>query len=516
MFRRSVCLFLAFLLVLSMGQGWTVQAHAESLPLAQIAEQMLLAVQAGEESVFFHADADDLEGFLTELFTRYPMLVYYYNGSSSTSYSDHMEITVSLRYTDIALDTLWVIGSDEELMAALGLCLLEGQRELRFVTENDYMISEEALPLAIRQLHTQYPLAYMGYKGWSAKWNSLDFCNCRGYTVSIQYQYDLDSETLVQWKQESEQVVLDLMEHLIAQDMPDVRKVLEIHDWIIQNCVYNTDNMDETGNHLAYGALVKGSCVCMGYAEAAIVLFQAAGLESRYISGTSIDSDGVSGGHAWNGVQVDGQWYLVDLTWDDPVREDGTQTLRYDYFLLTDTQLATDHVWDSADAPVCDATTWTAERALAAREQDVTDYTRYGESSYQTLAQTRETFCQLLTSGSALWQTLAPQEPPAQQEKQETQQEQSSLPTQSPTQPTSQTQWTSPSVTPTQTVPVPTETRETKGAGILWVILAGVVLVAAVVFTVLYLRARADRRRRSRFRSTRAGNESPRNYIHWD
>lgn len=513
MFRRIACLVLAWLLVLSIGQGWAVPARADSLPVTQIAEQVLQAVEAGEESVFIHADTDNLEGFLTELFTRYPMLVYYYNGASGTSYSDHTEVTFSLRNTDTPLDTLWVIGSDEELTAALGLCLLAGQPELHFVTDNNYLISDDAVDLAIEQLHMQYPLAYMGYKGRSEHWNGYDGCNSRGYTVSIRYQYDLDSETLVQWKQESEQVVQDLMEHLIAQDMPDVRKVLEIHDWIIQNCVYNTSNMDEMGNHLAYGALVKGSCVCMGYAEAAIVLFQAAGLESRYIAGTGTDSNGVSGGHAWNAVKVDGQWYLLDMTWDDPVSADGTQTLRYDYFLVTDTQLAQDHAWDPTDAPVCNATAWTAERALAAQEQDLTDYTRYGESCYQTLAQTQDIFRQLLISATVLRQSLAPQEPPEPSVPQETQ-EQPSLPTQSPSQPTEQIRWTSPSDVPAESVPA--ETPESRGIGILWVILAGVVLVTAVAFTVVLLRQRAERRRRSRFRNPRSRNDSPRSYINWD
>ena len=46
-------------------------------------------------------------------------------------------------------------------------------------------------------------------------------------------------------------------------------------------------------------------------------------------------------------VKLNGQWYHVDVTWDDPVRSDGTQTLRDDYFLISDSEIREDHVISS-------------------------------------------------------------------------------------------------------------------------------------------------------------------------
>lgn len=43
--------------------------------------------------------------------------------------------------------------------------------------------------------------------------------------------------------------------------------------------------------------------------------------------------------HIWNLVNVDNNWYHLDLTWDDPVTSNGTDVLEYDYFLITTTEL---------------------------------------------------------------------------------------------------------------------------------------------------------------------------------
>jgi transglutaminase/protease-like cytokinesis protein 3 len=78
--------------------------------------------------------------------------------------------------------------------------------------------------------------------------------------------------------------------------------------------------------------------VCTGYAQAVTLLGEAAGLESVIVTGYA-DGGVTTGGHAWNKVLVDGQWLVVDATWDDN-EEDGVGR---DYFLLSasDPALAT-------------------------------------------------------------------------------------------------------------------------------------------------------------------------------
>ncbi len=104
----------------------------------------------------------------------------------------------------------------------------------------------------------------------------------------------------------------------------DYEKVKAIHDYIIDSVSYDT-TLSRTS---AYDALINQSAVCEGYAMAAYRMFSEAGLETRIIAGLG---DGAP--HAWNIVKVDGRWYNIDLTWDDPLTNDGEAMRTYDYFL---------------------------------------------------------------------------------------------------------------------------------------------------------------------------------------
>ena len=55
--------------------------------------------------------------------------------------------------------------------------------------------------------------------------------------------------------------------------------------------------------------------------------------------------------HVWNAVYLDGNWYHLDLTWDDPILSNGEEILDHAYFLITTEQLkeldTTQHNFDS-------------------------------------------------------------------------------------------------------------------------------------------------------------------------
>lgn len=246
----------------------------------------------------------------------------------------------------------------------------------------------------------------MGYSGRSTSWIGSESYNAKDYTITFQYHYDLNAAMLQQWRGETEQAVRYLLENVVAQDMPDYQKVLLIHDWIINNTRYNTANLEEEGNHLAYGALVKGSCVCMGYAEAGLIMFQAAGLDTCYISGEATNSAGDTESHAWNAVNVDGEWYHVDMTWDDPTSADNQDILRHNYFMVTDSQLAQDHVWNRVGLPICNGKQWSGDRVLSVCAQDGGTYSMYDASRYTTLEQVRKLFAGQLTSGVEAYNAL--------------------------------------------------------------------------------------------------------------
>ena len=133
-------------------------------------------------------------------------------------------------------------------------------------------------------------------------------------------------------------------------------KALFVHDYIVNNTSYASDKREADHNGLwgnAYGCLVEGSAVCQGYAEAYSLIMQMLGIECGMCTGKSD-----RGSHAWNYVKIDGDYYWVDTTWDDPDMETGTDDkLRHDYFMINDElMLRTRRINDNQYfIPICDS-----------------------------------------------------------------------------------------------------------------------------------------------------------------
>ncbi len=119
----------------------------------------------------------------------------------------------------------------------------------------------------------------------------------------------------------------------------DWEKEKYVHDYIVDNCRYVHNEKDYLYSS-AYGVLVNGEASCEGYAKAAKMLLDKLGIENGVVSGTAYDESGNPSPHMWNAVNVDGEWYHLDCTWDDPV---GEQTKSYFYFNLNDKRIALTH-----------------------------------------------------------------------------------------------------------------------------------------------------------------------------
>lgn len=114
----------------------------------------------------------------------------------------------------------------------------------------------------------------------------------------------------------------------IDSDLSDYEIIRQVHDELIWMADYNdpvgsTHERSDALAHSAYAILVadsignKNSAVCDGYALALEYLLQQFGLDVAFIGGIVDPDSDYPGGHAWNVVKVDGQWYEIDSTWDD-------------------------------------------------------------------------------------------------------------------------------------------------------------------------------------------------------
>lgn len=155
----------------------------------------------------------------------------------------------------------------------------------------------------------------------------------------------------------------------INKTASDYEKVLYVHDYIVNNTVYDSSSAEEndgSGKMLSdnvyesasvYGCLVNGKAICTGYAAAFQYLLNDLDIESGRVSGYTIGGSDV--GHQWNYVKVSGEYYYIDTTWDDPVNEDSSQVLRHTYFLVTEKELEMTHIFSpSFEKLGCDSTTY--------------------------------------------------------------------------------------------------------------------------------------------------------------
>ena len=128
---------------------------------------------------------------------------------------------------------------------------------------------------------------------------------------------------------------------LIPQNATLYDKQLFIHDYIVNNCVYDTDVTDKSST--AYSCIVEGLSACEGYSKAAKIFLEKSGIECYTISGKAKNFDGNIEGHMWNIVNIDGEYYHLDITWDDPTAPDGKQSLSHLFMNVSDEEISADH-----------------------------------------------------------------------------------------------------------------------------------------------------------------------------
>ena len=140
----------------------------------------------------------------------------------------------------------------------------------------------------------------------------------------------------------------------IIDDIPegasDWEKILFVHDSIIRKTWYQSDDTDDFTNSV-YGCLVRGQSQSTGYSEAFKYIMNLLGFECGIVSNDS---------RKWNYIKLDGKYYWVDLTWDDPSYEndDGVTNFTHYYFMSDDEHFGIDHNLQKGNnffVPECDS-----------------------------------------------------------------------------------------------------------------------------------------------------------------
>ncbi|MDE6591686.1 MAG: hypothetical protein K2K57_01300 [Oscillospiraceae bacterium] len=229
--------------------------------------------------------------------------------------------------------------------------LSEKEREYyRIMRDAVYNFEEEAVfpeALPAETLRKIFVSVYYGEN--EVFWLDSVFYRHQSDSFTHKLDYRFTPEEVKSMQQEIDSKVSEIFSS-IDSSATDYEKLLIFHDRLVTGCTFNDGT--EYSNTI-YGALVAGTAQCEGYAFTFEYLCKQAGIECFTVTGTN--PQGAL--HAWNMVNLDGMWYHVDCTWDDPIFETpDPDFIRYYYFLACDSDIiGVTHIPDNTyfTFPIC-------------------------------------------------------------------------------------------------------------------------------------------------------------------
>ena len=156
-----------------------------------------------------------------------------------------------------------------------------------------------------------------------------------------------DTSGLTEEEQALYEIVEAIVKEIKEQDLSDPVKLLLIHDAIAQSCSYFTtkQKFPIVANFLcATGVFLDSKANCQGYSDAFYMLAKMLGFNVGFCTGMT------GGGlHIWNTIELDKKIYYVDVTWDDPFKEDNPnkdKLVNYIYFIAPREVITQTHSWN--------------------------------------------------------------------------------------------------------------------------------------------------------------------------
>lgn len=206
------------------------------------------------------------------------------------------------------------ITANSALSEYLARCMMSGTESINlseFYEAADVYLVEDAL----LEAYYQNPLI-LGIEGYK-----ID-----GRKRTVYLAYENNPKKTAGKQEEIITKVMEITAEIISEDMTDLEKELAINEYLCNTIEYDEEALDNAiendfiyvderynDSFNAYGALINGKCVCAGYAAAFKLLAEEAGLETIVVTGFL---DG-SYAHAWNKVNIEGEWQVVDVTNND-------------------------------------------------------------------------------------------------------------------------------------------------------------------------------------------------------
>lgn len=214
--------------------------------------------------------------------------------------------------------------------------------------------------------------------------NASFYYGSQGYYTRIVLSNEMSVSETKSYFAEVDSKISDILT-LVSENMSDEKKALVIHDYLVYEGEYDYANLIAgtlpEDSYRSGGLLMKGKGVCQAYSYAYKYLMDKLGIEC-YVTSSDVMN------HAWNIVNIDGSYYHVDCTWDDPVY-DRLGKVEHGYFLVSDDAVQEARVgsqthqgWDLTEL-VCDNRQYDNAYWVNIDSQIISDgdYTYYIEGS---------------------------------------------------------------------------------------------------------------------------------------
>ena len=146
--------------------------------------------------------------------------------------------------------------------------------------------------------------------------------------LKINHVYSDEMKILINYK------VDEIYKELYKDNVSVSDNIKAFHDYIIDHTEYDKERADSKivkyKSDNAYGVLIEGIGLCGGYTDTMSLFLDKLNVKNYKVS---------TNNHTWNRVYVNDKWLHLDLTWDDPISEDGKNILDHNYFLITTNEL---------------------------------------------------------------------------------------------------------------------------------------------------------------------------------
>lgn len=174
-------------------------------------------------------------------------------------------------------------------------------------------------------------------------------------------------------QKETYDILFECTKKLTDNLTSDYDKELAIHNFITDNFSYGPLDMNNVPQraHSVTGFVMDGQGICEAYANTFYIMGKMAGLDVSIITG---NINNVS--HMWNLIKLDGEYYHVDVTSDDP-SPDVPNRERYNFFNLSDEIISKTHSWERNEFPECTSDKYnyyTLNNYIIHNEQELKDF----------------------------------------------------------------------------------------------------------------------------------------------